>query len=161
MIKGSAPGAHILTSRLFLKRFQPPAQQATEDDRETQSLVNALAGCPAQTAVESDIKVNVFIGCCKSRGLALLSFLPGEAEQADSAVAAYVERCIVHCVLRGMVWDVAAGQAGLLGAGRGQPQCRELEAEAQAVAQGQGEVRQGRAHRAVQGHRGHAGQAGR
>ena len=69
MIKGSAPGAHILTSRLFLKRFQPPAQQATEDDRETQSLVNALAGCPAQTAVESDIKVNVFIGCCKSRGL--------------------------------------------------------------------------------------------
>ena len=60
MIKGSAPGVHILTSRLFLKRFQPPAQRATEDDNETQSLVNALAACPAQTAVESDIKVRIW-----------------------------------------------------------------------------------------------------
>ena len=64
MIKGSAPGAHTLTSRLFLKRFQPPAEQATEDDRETQSLVVALAACPCQTAVESDIKVRVLVARC-------------------------------------------------------------------------------------------------
>ena len=71
MIKGSAPGAHILTSRLFLRRFQPPAQQATEDDREMQSLIEALAACPAQTAVESDIKVRIWShAAAKSRARA-------------------------------------------------------------------------------------------
>ena len=70
MIKGSAPGVHTLTSRLFLKRFQPPAERAPENDRETQSLLEALAACPSQTAVESDLKVRVLVmGCCKAMGL--------------------------------------------------------------------------------------------
>ena len=57
MIKGAMPGVLTVTSRLYLKRFQPRVLPQLEGDVEAQEVLDALAACPNQTAVESDLKV--------------------------------------------------------------------------------------------------------
>ena len=57
MIKGAMPGILTVTSRLYLKRFQPLILPQLEGDVEAQEVLCALAACPNQTAVENDLKV--------------------------------------------------------------------------------------------------------
>lgn len=58
MIQGAPAGPKLtMTSRLFLRRFLPRVVVQIEADVEAQQVVDALAACPNQTAVESDMKV--------------------------------------------------------------------------------------------------------
>lgn len=47
-----------MTSRLYLKRFQPPEVEVTESNQESQEILDALAACTNQTTVETDLKVS-------------------------------------------------------------------------------------------------------
>ena len=50
-----------MSSRLFLTRFQPETTEVTENVKEAQEIIDALAACDSQTAVENDMKVqNLF-----------------------------------------------------------------------------------------------------
>ena len=58
MVQGPTAGPKLtMTSRLFLRRFMPRVVVQIEADVEAQQIVEALAACPNQTAVESDMKV--------------------------------------------------------------------------------------------------------
>ena len=57
MIYGGVPGMQNMSSRLFLKRFQPETTEITENAKEAQEIIDALAACDNQTAVENDMKV--------------------------------------------------------------------------------------------------------
>ncbi|CAL5218407.1 g83 [Coccomyxa viridis] len=60
MIQGAPAGPKLtLTSRLFLRRFLPRVVVQIEADVEAQQVVEALAACPDQTAVESDMKARL------------------------------------------------------------------------------------------------------
>ena len=64
MIQGAPAGPKLtMTSRLFLRRFLPRVVVQIEADVEAQQVVEALAACPDQTAVESDMKVAGFLLC--------------------------------------------------------------------------------------------------
>ncbi len=64
MIQGAPTGPKLtMTSRLFLRRFLPRVVVQIEADVEAQQVVEALAACPDQTAVESDMKVATFSLC--------------------------------------------------------------------------------------------------
>ena len=58
MVQGPMAGPKLtMTSRLFLRRFLPRVVVQIEADVEAQQVLEALAACPNQTAVESDMKV--------------------------------------------------------------------------------------------------------
>ena len=58
MIPGGPAGPKLtMTSRLFLRRFLPQVVIQMEADVEAQQVMDTLAACPDQTAVESDMKV--------------------------------------------------------------------------------------------------------
>ena len=58
MVQGPNAGPKLTTTtRLFLRRFSPEVVVQLQTDQEAQQILDALAACPNQTAVESDMKV--------------------------------------------------------------------------------------------------------
>jgi hypothetical protein len=57
IIYGGVPGMQNMSSRLFLKRLLSETMEITENIKEAREIIDALAACDSQTAVENDMKV--------------------------------------------------------------------------------------------------------